>query len=283
MSSELMELINQHIDYVQYVREKSENTVKNRRWALNNFVKLVNATRPSDITNDSINTWIIRQRQTSSSNLCGKTINTRLSHLKSFISWLEQRGYDLDVKRHLIERVIETKHISVYFTREQVQKILEAADARERLMINILFDTLMRRAELANLHVDNLKGREIRYIAKGKKRCVSYMSDSTVKLLHEWIEFYHIEGYIFPSNNGHLDPATIGRIIKGVCARAGFSEGHTHAFRHTGATDLELNGAPLELISTLLNHEKLDTTRIYTHASDLNLIHRIDRFAHSLA
>ncbi len=56
-----------------------------------------------------------------------------------------------------------------------------------------------------------------------------------------------------------------------------------HAMRHSGATELELNGAPIQLISRLLNHSKLDTTRIYTHATEVRLIENRDKYMKSLS
>lgn len=286
MSLNLETLIDEHIEFIQYVKEKSPNTVKNRKWSLENFISSTGVSVVSDITSASLNRWVVAQRRTAavqSRCITGRTINTRMSHMKSFLLWLDEQEIELSVKLSHIVRVDEVKPKQVYFTRDEVQKILAVSDTRESLMIHLLFDTLMRRAELASLHIDNIKGHKIEYIGKGNVRCVAYMSDHTAKLLTDWVDFYRIEGYIFPTANGHLDPTCLGRIIKGVCARAGLPQGHTHAFRHTGATDLELNGAPIDLISKLLNHTKIDTTRIYTHATEVNLEAMRGKFARSLA
>ncbi|MBD7986370.1 tyrosine-type recombinase/integrase [Sporosarcina sp. Sa2YVA2] len=42
---------------------------------------------------------------------------------------------------------------------------------------------------------------------------------------------------------------------------------HPHQLRHSYATHMVNNGAPLKVIQSLLGHEKSETTRIYAHLS----------------
>ncbi|MDF9449812.1 tyrosine-type recombinase/integrase [Bacillus toyonensis] len=42
---------------------------------------------------------------------------------------------------------------------------------------------------------------------------------------------------------------------------------HPHQLRHSYATHMINNGAPLEVIQSLLGHEKSETTRIYAQLS----------------
>jgi len=57
-------------------------------------------------------------------------------------------------------------------------------------------------------------------------------------------------------------------IIKRISNRAGINKTiHPHQLRHSYATHLLNNGAPLEVIQSLLGHEKSETTRIYAQLS----------------
>ncbi len=284
--SQIDELLNDHVDYIQHVLGQSKHTVKNRKCFVRQFIKMSSVDSVTDITNETLEKWVINQRKQAHAKgeeLTGKTINTKMCHLKSFLIWCEKRGHDSKVKYHHIDRVPEVRPVSKFYTREQIVQVLAIADTRESLMINILFDTLMRRSELAALHISNIKGREINFVGKGNKKCTAIMSEPTVKLLRDWIDTYDIDGYIFPSAQGHICPDRIGNIIKGVFARAGIPGVTAHAMRHSGATELELNGAPIQLISRLLNHSKLDTTRIYTHATEVRLIESRDKYMKSLS
>jgi integrase/recombinase XerD len=62
--------------------------------------------------------------------------------------------------------------------------------------------------------------------------------------------------------------AQMRNIIKRISQRAGINkEIHPHQLRHSYATNLLNNGAPLEVIQSLLGHEKSETTRIYAQLS----------------
>ena len=57
-------------------------------------------------------------------------------------------------------------------------------------------------------------------------------------------------------------------IIKRISNRAEINkEIHPHQLRHSYATHLLNNGAPIEVIQSLMGHEKSETTRIYAQLS----------------
>lgn len=66
----------------------------------------------------------------------------------------------------------------------------------------------------------------------------------------------------------HIKLAQMRYIIKRISNRAGINKTiHPHQLRHSYATHLLNNGAPLEVIQSLLGHEKSETTRIYAQLS----------------
>ena len=57
-------------------------------------------------------------------------------------------------------------------------------------------------------------------------------------------------------------------IIKRISNRAGIKKSiHPHQLRHSYATHMINNGAPLEVIQSLLGHEKSETIKIYAQLS----------------
>ncbi|WML55142.1 tyrosine-type recombinase/integrase [Neobacillus sp. PS3-12] len=57
-------------------------------------------------------------------------------------------------------------------------------------------------------------------------------------------------------------------IIKRISSRAGIKKRiHPHQLRHSYATHMINNGTPLEVIQSLLGHEKSETTKIYAQLS----------------
>lgn len=74
-----------------------------------------------------------------------------------------------------------------------------------------------------------------------------------------------------------MDPNGIWAVVKRHAIKAGIKKSvSTHTFRHTCATLMMKNGAPVRHIQELLGHESLESTQIYTRVTinDLKAAHR---------
>jgi integrase/recombinase XerD len=73
-----------------------------------------------------------------------------------------------------------------------------------------------------------------------------------------------------------MDPMSIWNIVKGAVKLSGIKKNvSTHTFRHTCATHMLRNGAPVRHLQEMLGHESLESTQIYTHVTinDLKEVH----------
>ena len=73
-----------------------------------------------------------------------------------------------------------------------------------------------------------------------------------------------------------MDPNGIAAIVKRCARLAGIKKNvSTHTFRHTCATHMLRNGAPVRHLQEMLGPESLESTQIYTHVTinDLKEIH----------
>jgi integrase/recombinase XerD len=157
-------------------------------------------------------------------------------------------------------------------------------DLRDRAILETLYGTGLRRAELLNLalydlsldagtlHVRLGKGGRDRVIPvvdslKGTLKC--YLEEARPKLAKAG------ETHLFVSSRAggaELDPSDIARIVTKAARKAGIAKPITpHALRHGCATHLLKGGADIRQIQKLLGHRRLSSTEVYTHVevSDL--------------
>ena len=115
----------------------------------------------------------------------------------------------------------------------------------------------------------------IRVEGKGNKERLVPISEKAIKELNFWFsERVHIpikpgnEDYVFVSfrRGGALTRVMVFYIIKELAERAGIHKSISpHTFRHSFATHLLEGGANLRAIQSMLGHESIGTTEIYTH------------------
>jgi integrase/recombinase XerC len=148
---------------------------------------------------------------------------------------------------------------------------------RDRAVLELLYATGVRVAELCGLDLDDVDGerRVVRVLGKGRKeRAVPYGVPAAAAL-RDWLE----RGRPALSNarsgpalllgvrGGRLDPRSVRRIVATRAAEAGVPEISPHALRHSAATHLLDGGADLRSVQELLGHASLATTQVYTHVS----------------
>ena len=154
----------------------------------------------------------------------------------------------------------------------------EPEQLRDRLILELLYGTGIRVAELVGLDLADLdRGRRVlRVIGKGdKQRTVPYGQPAELALAH-WLETgrptWSTAGsghaLLLGKRGGRLDQRTARDVVNR--ATAGLAGGHglsPHGLRHTAATHLLDGGADLRAVQELLGHASLATTQIYTHVS----------------
>ena len=175
---------------------------------------------------------------------------------------------------------------------EEVSKILKSPDMRtntgyrNRIIIEILYDTAIRRSELSTIKLIDLDLDDgyIHIKGKGDKDRVVPLSKRVSDLTRDYIlgvrpAFIHgnDEGYLILNRWGHkMDPNAIWAVVKRCSALAHLKKNiSTHTFRHTCATHMLKNGAPVRHLQEMLGHASLESTQIYTHVTinDLKEIH----------
>lgn len=179
------------------------------------------------------------------------------------------------------KNIKESKRLPETLTFDQVETLLNSFDLddekqlRDRTMIETIYACGLRVSELCNLRIDGLDQNQMIVKVKGKgnkERIIPYyprLNDLLNKYLNEYRNKYAKSSYLFVSTRGDkYTSRSIQLLIDKAAIKANLKvHVHPHMLRHSFATILLENGVDLRSIQTLLGHENLSTTQIYTHLS----------------
>lgn len=205
-----------------------------------------------------------------------------LSGVRAFYKYLYLDGYIKDDPTELLESPKLGDHLPEVLTTEEVDRLEQAIDLskwegqRNKAIIEVLFSCGLRVSELVNLKMSALYLDEqfVRITGKGNKERLVPISENAIKQLKYWfIDRNHMkikpgeEDYVFLNRRGaHLTRTMILIMIKRLGAEAGIQKTISpHTLRHSFATALLEGGADLRAIQSMLGHESIGTTEIYTH------------------
>lgn len=205
-----------------------------------------------------------------------------LSGVRAFYRYLYLDGYIKDDPTELLESPKLGDHLPEVLTTEEVDRLEQAIDLskwegqRNKAIIEVLFSCGLRVSELVNLKMSALYLDEqfVRITGKGNKERLVPISENAIEQLKYWfIDRSHMnikpgeEDYVFLNRRGaHLTRTMILIMIKRLGAEAGIQKTISpHTLRHSFATALLEGGADLRAIQSMLGHESIGTTEIYTH------------------
>lgn len=236
-----------------------------------------------------IRSWIIKLVDEGISN---RSINRKISSLKAYYKFLQ--GIDTISKNPLAKHVsLKTaKKVEVPFSEAEMTKVLtqlsfadDFEGQRDKLIIDLLYATGMRRSELINLKMNDvdIPQQSIKVLGKrNKERIIPILSPikEQFKLYFEernMLEVIKDDAFIFLTRSGNkIYETLVYRIINGYFSEVSSKvKKSPHILRHTFATHLLNKGADLNSVKELLGHSSLASTQVYTHNSiaELKKVH----------
>ncbi|MBM1107980.1 tyrosine-type recombinase/integrase [Aurantibacter crassamenti] len=233
--------------------------------------------------------WIVMLVDDEISN---RTVNRKIASLKAYYKFLQRIGL-IDSNPLAKHKALKTaKKIEVPFSEEEMAQVLSQIDfeddfegIRNKLIIELLYTTGMRRAELVGLTVENvdLKNRVLKVLGKRNKERLVPLLPNTIELFNlylerrETLENIFDKSFIFLSKSGKKVYGTlVYRVINHYLSLVSSKVKRSpHILRHTFATHLLNKGADLNSVKELLGHSSLASTQVYTHNSiaELKKIH----------
>jgi len=273
--------ISDFIQYITYERRFSGNTVKayeNDLYAYSAFLETTyQISDPGEATHEMIRSWIVKLMD---EGLSPRSVNRKISSLKSYYKYLLKEEIIGKNPLQQISTVKAPKRLPSYIIQEDLLDYLDQpvdkdnfSAQRDKLIIEILYNTGIRRNELINLKdtsVDYNRGL-LKVIGKRNKERIIPLSEK----LQEHIQEYTVNrektiktssSYLIVTDKGdQAYPEFILRKVKHALSGLKSVKKSPHILRHTFATHMLNNGADLNIIKELLGHADLSATQVYTH------------------
>jgi integrase/recombinase XerC len=191
-----------------------------------------------------------------------RSVSTRLSAVRSFAKWLEDRyGFDVEIIGDDSVKIPSTLPRPV--EREHISEALEIADLEERVLVLMLYGTGMRISELSSLRRGDISSGWLRVTGKGNKSRDIPIPSFLRDILDIYMREYPARRYLFEKDGVPLSSDRLRYRVKKIFSRIGI-EVTPHRLRHSYASHLLDGGAGIEEISRLLGHSSMVTTQIYT-------------------
>lgn len=216
------------------------------------------------------------------------SINRSISSLKSFYKFLVREGLVQENPMATIRALKLPKRLPVVVEKEKIVKLLDTMDrqqqevpdfesCRDFLVIELLFGTGIRLAELLKIKEQDvdLNQKKILILGKrGKERFVPVhhtlgMALERYRSLKNEQRFKNISSVLIVTREGKdAYSKLIYRIVNRYLSQITSQQKRSpHILRHSFATALLDNGADLNAIKELLGHAGLSATQVYTHNS----------------
>ena len=169
------------------------------------------------------------------------------------------------------------KALPKFLSMEEIELLISSAgdtknSVRLRAMIELLYASGLRVSELCGLEMQSVLGNRLLIHGKGSKERMVPMHDAAIAALDKWLQIRTApekNKYVFPSTAacGHITRDGFFKILKKCAVLAGIDPNRVspHVLRHSFASHLLAGGANLRVIQTMLGHEDISTTQIYTH------------------
>jgi integrase len=233
---------------------RPESTIYLRESQLRRVAHDLGTRKPFEVSTDDLAEWLTAQQH-----WAPETTRSNLAALRSFYGWAHSTGRTSTNPAALLAQVRQPHRAARPAPEDVITAALATAGTRERLMILLASRLGLRRAEIAQLHTNDLRpgldGWHLRILGKGRKERVLPVVGELRALLEAVPP-----GYVFPGDyGGHLSPQRVGNLL----SRA-LGPGWTgHTLRHRFATVAYSADRDLYAVQALLGHSTPETTRVY--------------------
>jgi len=283
--------LTRHLDafltHLKHLKQASPHTVRSYASDLARFVEFVKEDGKDSL--DQVDHVLIRRflARLQRGGSAKTTIARKLAAVRSFYRYLVRAGVAKSDPTALMSAPKRESRLPKFLREEQIERLMQSPDTstptglRDRAVLELLYATGMRVAELVSLDVRDVDGlpRELRIIGKGSKERIVIAGRPARKALAEYLEagrgkLRDKEGkqdgsaLFLGARGGRINVRVVLSLVGKHVQRVSDSlKASPHTLRHTFATHLLAHGADLRSVQELLGHSSVATTQIYTHVT----------------
>lgn len=260
--------------YIQLLKGKrfSNSTVQTYGYFVLRFLDFAKTDALESWNNDTIRLFM--EQVITRENYSISTHRQSVSALKYLTDLQGLSGFDATA----IKRPKKSRFLPTILSKEEVLDIIQCTkNLKHRAVIALIYSSGLRIGEMINLELRDLDiDRSQLYIkqGKGRKDRTVVMAEIIKPLLYNYLSTYRPTRYFIEGQAGEkYSDSSIRAFLKASCKAAGITKKVTpHTLRHSYATHMMENGVDLRYIQELLGHAKPETTMIYTHVAQKNLL-----------
>ena len=276
------EAIERFHTYIATERRMAAGTVQNYIGDLRDFADWLarqQVTTLDEVTAREVREW---QMEHMDRGEAAGTVKRRLSSLSSWFRFLRRHGFlEADIMAK-VSAPKQPKRLPVFFKESETERLysegLFATDfmgQRDKLMLRMLYETGMRRSELAGLKVSSVdfSSMTIKVLGKRNKERLIPIENELAHNISQYLALKEQEKgpseWLFVGRKGRqITPADVYQTVrKYMTALSNADRISPHVFRHSFATHILNEGGSIEAIRELLGHADLATTEVYTHVT----------------
>lgn len=268
-------------DYLTYEKKYSIHTVTSYKTDIAQFIDFINPQKESlsisEINYQQIRAWVsvlIKNK------IAARSVNRKLSSLKSFFKYLQRQQIVEVNPMSKISGPKTPKRLPVFVDEHQMEDLFTEVQfeegfngQRDRLILDLLYQTGIRRSELTHLKETDvdLFNSTIKVLGKRNKERIIPISLPLKRNLEGYLqvkkELNLSNSMLLVSEKGNtLNEQSVYKSVKKYLSQVTtIQKKSPHVLRHTFATHLLNNGADINAVKDLLGHASLSATQVYTH------------------
>jgi integrase/recombinase XerC len=277
--------INDFLTYLKHEKRYSPHTLTSYQKDLTQFEEFLASEQVAELSQvktTNIKNFLVHLLQ---HHLTEVAVNRKLSCLKSYYKFLLREGLIEANPASQVKTLKTPKRLPVFIEEVKMDQLLDSDELfddsfsgkRNKLIIEVLFGTGMRLAELINLKDKDVDAYEsvVKVLGKRGKERIIPLHQTLLKEIEAFISlktlqnFDNKSGYLIVTNKGEQAyPKLIYRVVTTCLNEISTKEKKSpHVLRHSFASSLLNRGADLNAIKELLGHASLAATQVYTHSS----------------